>query len=143
MVELVKGVATGRRGQPPSTVLVLSGDVHHGYLAEADFRETRTISRVYQAVCSPLRNSLPGKKSRLQAVAWNGAAALAARLLSRLAGVREPGMNWRLTHEEPFFDNQVATLDLDGPAATITFEGAALDSSKEPKLRTLYRRRLA
>ncbi len=102
----------------------------------------KPLSRVYQAVCSPLRNSLPDEKSRLQAVAWNGAA-LAARLLSRLAGVREPGMDWRLTHEEPFFDNQVATLDLDGPAATITFEGAVLDSSKEPNLRTLYRRRLA
>jgi hypothetical protein len=142
MVKLVKGVATGRRGHPPSTVLVLSGDVHHGYLAEADLRGTRTLSRVYQAVCSPLRNSLPDEKSRLQAVAWNGAA-LAARLLSRLAGVREPGMDWRLTHEEPFFDNQVAALELDGPAATITFEGAVLDSSKEPNLRTLYRRRLA
>ncbi|HEV2742452.1 MAG TPA: alkaline phosphatase family protein, partial [Rubrobacter sp.] len=86
---------------------------------------------------------LPGRKSRLQSVAWNGAAALAARLLSGLAGVREPGMDWRLTHEEPFFDNQVATLELDGPAATITFKGAVLDADQEPTLRTLYRRRLA
>jgi hypothetical protein len=143
MSELMKGVATGRRGEPPSTVLVLSGDVHHGYLAEADFRGMKTLSHVYQAVCSPLRNSLPGKKSRLQSVAWNGSAALVARLLARLAGVREPGMDWRLAHEEPFFDNQVATLDLDGPSATITFEGAVLDPSKEPNLQTLYRRRLA
>ena len=105
MVELVRGVATGRRGEPPSTVLVLSGDVHHGYLAEADFRETKTQSRVYQVVCSPLRNSLPGKKSRLQSVAWDGGAALATRLLSRLAGVREPRMGWRLTHDGPSFDN--------------------------------------
>jgi len=39
--ELVKGVATGGRGAPPSTVLVLSGDVHNGYLAEAVFRVTK------------------------------------------------------------------------------------------------------
>ena len=52
-------------------------------------------------------------------------------------------MDWRLTHEEPFFDNQVATLELDGPEATIAFEGAVLDGSAEPTLRTLYRRRLA
>ena len=143
MAELVKGVATGRRGEPPSTVLVLSGDVHHGYLAEADFRGTKPLSRVYQAVCSPLRNSLPGEKSRLQSVAWNGAAALAARLLSRLAGVEREDLTWRLTHDEPFFDNQVATLELDGPEATITFEGAVLDGSGEPGLRRLYSRRLA
>ena len=88
MAELLKSVATGRRGDPPSTVLVLSGDVHHGYLAAADFRDTRPVSRVYQAVCSPLRNALPGKKSRLQSVAWNRGVALATRLLSRLSGVK-------------------------------------------------------
>ena len=144
MVELVKGVATGRRGDPPSTVLVLSGDVHHGYLAEADFRGHEAASRVYQAVCSPLRNALPGKKSRLQAVAWNGTAALAATPARPARRRREPeDLTWRLTHEEPFFDNQVATLELDGPAASITFEGAALDGSGEPGLKKLYRRRLA
>jgi len=143
MAELLKSVATGRRGDPPSTVLVLSGDVHHSYLAAADFRDTRPVSRVYQAVCSPLRNALPGKKSRLQSVAWNRGVALATRLLSRLSGVKPEDLTWRLTHDEPFFDNQVATLDLDGQAATITFEGTVLDGAGELGLRTLYSRRLA
>ncbi|MGH3146466.1 MAG: alkaline phosphatase D family protein, partial [Rubrobacter sp.] len=35
IVDLIGAVATGKRGDPPSTILVLSGDVHHGYLAEA------------------------------------------------------------------------------------------------------------
>ncbi len=52
-------------------------------------------------------------------------------------------MRWRLTHDGPFFDNQVATLELDGPGATITFEGAGLDDAEEPNLESLYRRRLA
>ena len=116
--------------------VVLSGDVHHGHHAEADFRDTKPLSRVYQAVCSPLRKSLPGKKSRLRSAAWDGGAALAARLLSRLAGVRGPRMGWRLTHDGP-------SLDLDAPEATITFEGAVLDGSREPGLRQLYSRRLA
>lgn len=140
---LLKGVATGERGDPPATVLVLSGDVHHGYLAEARFRGTEPVSRVYQAVCSPLRNALPGKKSFLQSVAWTRPAALATRLLARLAGVEREDLSWRLTHEEPFFDNQVATLELDGPSATITFEGAVPDGPGGPALRCLYRRRLA
>jgi hypothetical protein len=48
-----------------------------------------------------------------------------------------------LAHDEPFFGNRVATLDLDGPEATITFEGAVLDASGEPGLRRIYSRRLA
>ena len=143
MAELLKSVAAGRKGDPPSTVQVLSGDVHHGYLAEAGFQNTKAISRIYQAVCSPLRNALPGKKSRLQSAAWNGGAALAGRLLARLAGVGREDLNWRLTHDAPFFDNQVATLELDGPGATITFEKATLDGSGEPALERLYQRRLA
>ena len=141
MVDLIGAVATGKKGDPPSTVLVLSGDVHHGYLAEADF-EGGTHSRVYQAVCSPLRNALPGEKSRLQSRAWAKPAALAARLLAALAGVEREPLTWRLAHDAPLFDNQVATLEIEGPSATITFEGAILEET-EPGLEKLYRRRLA
>ncbi len=142
MVDLIGAVATGKRGgDPPSTVLVLSGDVHHGYLAEAEFTGG-THSRVYQAVCSPLRNALPGEKSRLQSRAWAEPAALAGRLLARLAGVGDEPLTWRLTHDAPFFDNQVATLEIEGRRATITFEGAVLEE-KEPGLKKLYNRRLA
>ena len=143
MAAMIRSVAAGERGSPPSTVLVLSGDVHHGYLAEAEFQSTKLSSRVFQAVCSPFRNALPGKKSRLQSVAWNGAAALAGRLLARLSGVEREDLSWRLTHEAPFFDNQVATLELDGPGARITFEKAVLDGSGEPDLQKLFEDRLA
>ncbi|HET7479307.1 MAG TPA: alkaline phosphatase D family protein [Rubrobacteraceae bacterium] len=142
MVDLIQSIANGRRGAPPSTVLVLSGDVHHGYLAEAAF-DGGTESRVYQAVASPLRNSLPGKKSRLQANAWKKPAALAGRLLARLAGVEEEPLTWSLTHEAAFFDNQVATLSLDGRHASITFEKAVLAGPDEPGLEKLYSCRLA
>ena len=141
MVNLIRAVAKGERGDPPSTVLVLSGDVHHGYLAQAEYTDGAR-SRVYQAVCSPLRNSLPGEKSLLQSGAWTAPATLAGRLLARLAGVEDEPLTWRLTHEAPLFDNQVATLGLDGRSATITFEGAVLEDGK-PGLRKLYERRLA
>ncbi len=140
MVDLIQRVAGGEN--PPSTVLILSGDVHHGYLAEATFAEG-TKSRLYQAVCSPLRNALPSRKSRLQSHAWTKPAALAARLLARLAGVPEEPLSWRLTHDAAFFDNQIATLELEGRSSTITFEKATLDTSKEPTLEKLYERCLA
>ena len=110
---------------------------------EAGFRSAEPVGRVFQAVSYPLRNALPGKKSGLQSAAWRRSAVLAGRLIPRLAGVEKEDLTWRLAHDAPFFDNQVATPELDGPEATITFEGAILDGSEESVLEKLYRRRLA
>jgi hypothetical protein len=142
MVGLIQHVASGERGVPPSTILALSGDVHHGYLAQATL-ESGAKSRFYQAVCSPLRNALPSEKSRLQNHAWSKAATFAARLLARLAGVPNEPLDWHLTHDATFFDNQIATLEFEDRRATITFEKAVLDASKEPALEKLYECRLA
>jgi hypothetical protein len=142
MVDLVQRLASGQKGEPPSTILILSGDVHHGYLAEATL-PGGAKSHLYQAVCSPLRNALPSKKSRLQDHAWSKPATLAIRLLARLAGVPRESLAWRLTNDATFFDNQIATLKFEGRRATITFEKAVLDASKEPVLEKLYRYRLA
>jgi hypothetical protein len=141
MVDLIGAVSTGKRGGPPATVLVLSGDVHHGYLAEATFAGG-VHSCVYQAVCSPLRNALPGEKSRLQSRAWTKPAAFGGRILATLAGVEHEPLTWHLTHDAPLFENQVATLEIENRSATITFEGAIL-KEEEPGLKKLYRRRLA
>jgi hypothetical protein len=142
VVGLIQELAAGEKGDPPSTVLILSGDVHHGYLAEAA-PENGASSRIYQAVCSPLRNALPREKSFLQNNARTKPVALATRLLARLAGVLREPLTWRLTHEAAFFDNQIATLKLEGRNATITFEKAVRDASQEPALVKLYERRLA
>jgi PhoD-like phosphatase len=143
LTALILRIAGGKKGDPPSSVTILSGDVHHGYLAEASFDDGDSSSRVHQAVCSPLRNALPNEKSRLQQVAWTKPASLAGRLLSRLAGVEAPGMTWHLTHDHPWFSNQVATMELDGRSASITFEEAVTGGSGEPGLRETFARRLA
>jgi PhoD-like phosphatase len=138
LTELIQNVGAGERGRPPASILMLSGDVHFGYLVESTFRDDDVESFVYQAVCSPLRNSLPGDKSRLQRAGWTKPGELAGRTLSRLAGIRDPEMNWRLTHESLWFENQVATLELNGRQATLTFEKAVLDGSGEPGLEKIY-----
>jgi len=149
LVGLMGDVAAGKKGDPPASVIVLSGDVHHGYVAEASFRDdaarssASSRSPVYQAVCSPLRNALPNKKSRLQGAAWKRPAALVGRLLARLAGVKKEGVSWRLTHGKPWFTNHVATLDLNGRSAKITFEEAVLDGTGEPGLKEVYAQRLS
>jgi hypothetical protein len=101
------------------------------------------MSPVYQAVCSPLRNSLPGKKSRLQSAGWIRPGKLAGRLLAWLVGIGEEGIAWRLTHSKPWFENHVATLELRNRQATVTFEKALLDGSGKPNLEKIYEHRLA
>ena len=121
---------------------MLSADVHYGYLAEATFREARVKRPVYQAVCSPFRNSLPGQKSRLQSLGWTKPGEVAGRFLTRLAGTEQEEVSWRLTHERPWSENNVASIVLEGQQATPTFEKAALDDSGEPGLEKIYERRL-
>ncbi|MCA1716729.1 MAG: alkaline phosphatase family protein [Actinobacteria bacterium] len=143
LIDLIRRVGAGEKGKPPASIICLSGDVHHGYLAGAKFRDRNVESTLYQAVCSPLRNSLPGKKSRLQSAGWTKPGELAGRFLARLAGIGEEKLNWRLTHDELWFENQIATLKLDGRQARLTFEKAVLDTSGEPNLQKLYEQDLA
>ena len=48
-----------------------------------------------------------------------------------------------LIQDPAFFENQIATLELEDQSATITFEKAVLDASKGPALKKLYVHRLA
>jgi PhoD-like phosphatase len=143
LTDLIRRSATGENNDPPASIAILSGDIHHGYLARASFRDDSVRSTVYQAVCSPLRNALPDKKSSLQDVAWTKPAEFAGRLLSRLAGIENEKMSWHLTHDEPWFENHVATLELDGRQAHITFERAVQDDPGEPALQEIFTNRLA
>jgi hypothetical protein len=47
-----------------------------------------------------------------------------------------------MTHQKPWFENHVATLELQGRRATVTFEKAITEGSGEPDLQRIYERRL-
>jgi hypothetical protein len=138
LTDLIRRVGAGEKGRPPASILVFSGDVHHGYLTESTFRDDEVESPVYQVVCSPLRNSLPGDKSRLQRLAWTKPGELVGRALSRLAGLSDPEIRWSLTHGSLWFENQIASLELNGRQATLVFEKAVLGGSGEPGLEKIY-----
>jgi hypothetical protein len=125
LVELFRAVGTGERGEPPASIVALSGDVHHAYLFEVGYpRGTGMKSNVWQAVCSPYRNPL-GKRERQQIrIGMSSGFAKAARVLARLAGVRDPGIGWRMVGDGPWFDNQVATLEIEGRRITMRLEKA-------------------
>jgi hypothetical protein len=144
LVKLLRSVASGERsnGPPPASIALLSGDVHHGYLAGVSFRDG-VESPVYQVVSSPLRNPL-GFPERLGfSAAWTKPGELIGKALTRLAGVPEPDVNWRLMHEEPWFDNHVSTLEFRGREATLRVEKTTPEEAGEPRLYPLLEHRLA
>jgi phosphodiesterase/alkaline phosphatase D-like protein len=143
MRELLEELARGRRGRAPASIVVLSGDVHHAYLAEMAFRrESGVTSRVYQAVCSPFRNPLDAKERRAIRISFGKAMTTLARALSRAAGVPDPGLRWR-TLDGPFFDNQVGTMTLEGRSAEIKLEKTTPGEAEQHSLETSFERRLA
>jgi PhoD-like phosphatase len=132
---LLAGLAAGAYGAAPASVTVIAGDVHHSYLASVDFPAgTNPRGAVYQAVCSPVHNVLPRSLRRGHRLATSRAGELAAAILARLAGARQPRIRWRLTHG-PWFSNMLAALEFSGRAARIRFDRAVPDSSGDPALR--------
>jgi hypothetical protein len=125
MCRLLQEVGSGRRGQAPQTIVLLSGDVHHAYLAEVGFpKGSGVTSRVWQATCSPFRNPLSTKERRGVDVGFSRAGTLIGRLLARSAGVPPPPVRWRFTGGDPRFDNQVGTLELDSEHCLARLERA-------------------
>lgn len=109
VTRMVDAVADGERGPAPSSVLFLSGDVHHSYVTEV---ERLTGSRILQLVCSPIRNPLPRAMRAMVAGLSHGARPLGA-LLARSARVPDPRWRWHGV-AGPWFDNNLAVLEIDG-----------------------------
>jgi hypothetical protein len=114
MARLLEDVAAGRLGEPPATICLLGGDVHHAFLSEVAFRRgSGARSRVVQAVCSPFRNTLNRRERAALRFAASPAAAAIGRALTASARCEQPDIRWRV-NEGPFFDNQVCTLRVRG-----------------------------
>jgi hypothetical protein len=128
---LLSGLAAGAHGQPPASVTVISGDIHHSYLAVVDLPGR---SAVYQAVCSPIHNVMPDRFRRAQQLISAGPGELASRALARLAGVKGPRLRWRIT-EGPWFYNMLCVLEFSGRKARLRMERAVQDADQPPALR--------
>lgn len=116
LTDLFRGIGTG-----PASISVLSGDVHHSYVARA---ELGLQVPVHQLTCSPIHNDVPGFMRPFMQIAWSRVAARVARLLARSAGVARPSFGWsRLSG--PYFGNAVSTLRHEGRRAHVTVEGTS------------------
>jgi hypothetical protein len=139
---LLRQVGSSSAHEPPASIVVLSGDVHHAYLAEVGFPPGSSVrSRVYQAVCSPYRNPLDNRERRAIRLLFRNGTRRVTRALARAAGVPDPELGWRFL-EGPYFDNQVASLALDGRSARIKLEKTKAGDTEEHTLETTFERRL-
>jgi hypothetical protein len=142
--ELQRSVASGERGPAPASIVTLSGDVHHAYLAEVAYpRDAGVESAVWHAVCSPFRHPLEHTQRNVIRAACSRVSARLGRGLARSAGVADPGIRWRLTDGGPWFDNQVATLTIDGRSIDMRLEKALADGEGGVELEAVLDRRLA
>jgi hypothetical protein len=141
--ELLLEVASGRRGPAPATIVAVGGDVHHAYLAEVGFTSgTHVESAVYQAVCSPFRNALSSHERRIVRLAQRPGVERLLRPLPRSTGVPDPRIRWRLA-QRATFDNQFATLELEGRSAVLRIERTVRDEADNRSIETSLERRLA
>jgi phosphodiesterase/alkaline phosphatase D-like protein len=120
LTRLVTRAAAGRDGAGPATVSVLSGDVHHSYVARAGLPGDPP-ARVHQLTCSPVHNHVPWFLRPGFRLGWSRALRRMTRAWARRAGAPPTGVEWERS-TGPLFGNMIATLDIDGRGAHVSFE---------------------
>jgi hypothetical protein len=139
LAQMLADVAAGRRTpRAPATICVLSGDVHHSYICEADLSALTapdpSTSRIYQLTCSPLHNRIPLPLRIGFRAVWSrpveaGTRAL-IRLLMRGRGVPAgPALRW-WSIGGPVFGNSICTLVLHGRGADVDLETSGPDPAR-------------
>jgi hypothetical protein len=121
LARLFGRIAAGEHGsRPPATITVLSGDVHHTYVAEVAYPNPPP-ARVYQVTCSPFNNTIPRAMKLVFHVGWSRTAELVMRAVSRLTKVPPLPIRWR--HPTgPHFGNAIGTITYEGRLARLLLE---------------------
>jgi hypothetical protein len=124
-VTLLRDVATPDRADgspPPSTVCVLSGDVHFTYGVAATFDPSDgrppAASAVHQLVCSPIRNALVHRERAVIRFANSRAGRMIGGALRRSVGNERPSIRWNRS-PRVMFNNDMAMLVLRDRSAEV------------------------
>ncbi|MFI7870488.1 alkaline phosphatase D family protein [Streptomyces salinarius] len=125
----------------PATVSVLSGDVHHAYVAEPSWPGRAPDARVAQLTCSPVHNSVPLSIRLGFRFGWSAPARALGRRIARHGRCAPPTVSWRRTGG-PWFGNQIMTLTLRGRSARLRLEQARANRDGTNVLRMITDREL-
>jgi phosphodiesterase/alkaline phosphatase D-like protein len=121
-----------RGSAAPATICVLSGDVHHQYVAQAHWPST-VDSRVYQLVVSPVYHSVPRSQRTIFRVGWSRVLERLTRTLGRWDAVPELPLTWT-KNAGPYFGNALAQLLLDDRSAEFTLWHADTSADRAGRL---------
>ncbi|WP_055490157.1 alkaline phosphatase D family protein [Streptomyces sp. TP-A0356] len=135
LADLIAEAGTGPGA--PASVCVLSGDVHHAYVAEPDWPGgAKPDARVLQLVCSPVHNSVPLSMRLGFRFGWSGLGRALGRALARHGGGVRTALKWR-RRGGPWFGNQLMTLTLHGRSASLRVVRARPDGTGKARLATV------
>jgi hypothetical protein len=107
-----------------ASVSVLSGDVHHSYVA----RPHLDGPPIHQVTCSPVHNRVPTLMRQVFRTAWGPRSAWFGRALSRLFRLEPMRLRWTKL-AGPHFGNVVGTLVHSGQSAYVTIEATGPDAT--------------
>jgi PhoD-like phosphatase len=139
LARLIADVGSGdyaaNGADPPASVCVLSGDVHHAYAARVRFPDRDCHASVFQLTCSPLHNYVPRVMKVAFRVSWSRVAERTVRvLLGALAQVPPMIVEWD-REAGPYFGNELMTLEFHGRSADVLLEKAG--PRDDPTLRDI------
>ncbi|MDQ3761385.1 MAG: alkaline phosphatase D family protein [Actinomycetota bacterium] len=143
VAHLLIDLVAGAYGRPPTSVGFLSGDVHYAYLALASLPAAAagSATKVYQVVCSPIRNPLSGPVRVLNACASFVIAGLVGRALAKTARVPRSPFDWTVTNG-PYFRNVLSTLEIDGERVDVRWLAPSASTDDPPPLQEISAQRI-
>jgi phosphodiesterase/alkaline phosphatase D-like protein len=121
-----------RGSAAPATICVLSGDVHHQYIAQAHWPST-VDSRVYQVVASPVHHSVPLSQRIIFRIGWSRLLEKVTTALGRWDDVPDLPLTWT-KNAGPYFGNALAQLVLVGRSARFTLWHSVSNADREDRL---------
>ncbi|MGW7367882.1 alkaline phosphatase D family protein [Streptomyces sp. NPDC054841] len=110
----------------PATICVLSGDVHHAYVAEPVWPDAAPDARVLQLTCSPVHNAIHSSVKLGFRFGWSRAGRRLGHALARHGRAGRPVIDWHRSGG-PWFGNQLMTLTLRGRSADLRLDQARTD----------------
>ncbi|WP_455356129.1 alkaline phosphatase D family protein [Streptomyces sp. SYSU K217416] len=138
--DVIAEAATGP--DAPATVCVLSGDVHHAYVAEPTWPDGRVPdAHVVQLTCSPVHNSIPASIKLGFRFGWSRAGRRVGLALARHGRTGAAPVEWKKTGG-PWFGNQLMSLTLRGRSAVLRLEQAQAERGDGSRLTTVLKRDL-
>ena len=137
-VELLQDVGDGSRSAPPTTISVLSGDIHFSYATEICFPAARTpSSRVHQLVNSPIRNALTPPERTAMRLGSSRLARGLGRVVRWAVRRQRRGVTWEVDRG-PVFGNCLGQISFEGRAAHLVVQQTRpYDEDAGPELKTV------